>query len=89
MFVTGFVKPIIVEQTPKQIESEASGDDILENCFSGELDSDILGGSLHDEALNLLESYTVGPYNILEKHRNSISEEFHPKVLYLLNENNW
>ena len=42
-----------------------------------------------DEGLNLLESYTVGPYNILEKHRNSISEEFHPKVLHLLNENNW
>lgn len=59
MFVTGFVKPIIVEQTPKQIESEASGDDILENSFSGELDSDILGESLHDEALNLLENEQI------------------------------
>ena len=59
MFITGFSKPIIVEQTPKQIESEASGDDILENSFSGELDSELLNESLHDEALNLLENDQV------------------------------
>ena len=42
-----------------------------------------------DEALNLLESYTVGPYDILQKHTNDVPEEFKPKLLYLLNEDNW
>ena len=41
------------------------------------------------EALYLLESYTIGPYAILEQNKDSVVEEFKSKILYLLNEDNW
>ena len=49
-------------------------------------DDDI--GIVH-EAFHLLEAYTEGPYEILEKNMNSIPEEYKPTALYLLNPNNW
>ena len=40
-----------------------------------------------EETLYLLESYTEGPYTVLETNKDRISEEFKPTVLYLLNGN--
>ena len=42
-----------------------------------------------DEAFNLLESYTEGPYEILAKNIDRVPEEYRPKALYLLNPANW
>ena len=42
-----------------------------------------------DEAFNLLEAYTEGPYEVLEKNIARVPEEFKPKALYLLNPDNW
>lgn len=41
-----------------------------------------------EEALHLLEAYTDGPYTILEKNIDNVSEEFKSAVLFLLNEDN-
>ena len=41
-------------------------------------------GIVH-EAFHLLEAYTEGPYEILEKNMNSIPEEYKPTALYLIN----
>ena len=41
-----------------------------------------------EEALHLLEAYIEGPYVILDKNIDDVSEEFKPAVLFLLNEDN-
>ena len=41
-----------------------------------------------DEAFHLLEAYTEGPYEILERNMGSIPEEYKPTALYLINTNN-
>ena len=41
-----------------------------------------------DEAFHLLEAYTEGPYEILERNMDSIPEEYKPTALYLINTNN-
>ena len=41
-------------------------------------------GIVH-EAFHLLEAYTEGPYEILEKNMDSIPEEYKPTALYLIN----
>ena len=40
-----------------------------------------------EEALYLLEAYTEGPYEIIEKNIDVFNEEIKPTVLYILNEN--
>ena len=42
-----------------------------------------------EEAFHLLEAYTEGPYEILEKNIDEVPEEYKPTALYLLNPNNW
>ena len=42
-----------------------------------------------EEAFHLLEAYTEGPYEILEKNIDKVLEEFRPTALYLLNPDNW
>ena len=36
----------------------------------------------------MLEAYTEGPYEILEKKIDKVPEEYKPTALYLLNPNN-
>ena len=38
---------------------------------------------------HLLEAYTEGPYEILEKNIDKVPEEFRSTALYLLNPDNW
>ncbi len=42
-----------------------------------------------DEVFHLLEAYTEGPYDILEKNIDKVPEEYKPTALYLLNPENW
>lgn len=42
-----------------------------------------------EEAFHLLEAYTEGPYEILEKNIDKVPEEFRSTALYLLNPDNW
>ncbi len=42
-----------------------------------------------DEAFHLLEAYTEGPYEILEKNIDRVPEEYKSSALYLLNPDNW
>lgn len=44
-------------------------------------------GVIH-EVFNLLEAYTEGPYDILEKNIDKVPEEYKPTALYLLNREN-
>lgn len=41
-----------------------------------------------EEAIHLLEAYTEGPYVILEKSIDDVTEEFKPAVRFLLRDNN-
>ena len=59
------------------------------DCHYGEIvvtDNDM---GVIDEAFHLLEAYTEGPYEILEKNIDRVPEEYRPTALYLLNPDNW
>lgn len=56
--------------------------ELLQKIVITDNDTDII-----EEALHLLESYTDGPYAILETNKDNISKEFQHKIFYLLSDN--